>query len=227
MPGRIEIVDLGAHQDTEAGPVPPKQTTVRRRGAKAVVTGVAALLILVGVQVSQTSNQAGPEAVETAAEEPDVCEEVAQANDAELRQAKLSSDRDAVPAVGKGYSLLGAWPAGSDHTVTYGRLYPDQSIEICGQPKDLAALGITSSARQEDWGRPSRRVLLRIRTKLPGVAQSEAGTVGCAWGRRHHIRRRRVARWKHPCPHRDGAGRSRPIVGPLQLTALHDSLTAR
>jgi hypothetical protein len=93
-----------------------------------------------------------PEAVETVAEKSDICGEVARANDAELRQGQMSSDRDAGPAESEGYSLLGAWPAESDHTVIYGRLYPDQSIEICGRPEDLVALGITSSVRQEELG---------------------------------------------------------------------------
>ncbi len=177
-PGRIEIVDLGADQDSPAGPVPPKQKAGRRRGAKAVGAGVAALLILVGVQVSQTSNQAGPEAVETAVEKPDVCEEVAQANDAELRHDELSSDQDAVPAVGKGYSLLGAWPAGSDHTLIYGRLYPDQSIEICGKPEDLAGLGITSSVRQEDLGDLPEGSSYAYELSPQGPANKELEVVG-------------------------------------------------
>ncbi len=115
-------------------------------------------MVLVVVKASLSGDQEGPEAqdvpeaVETTAEKPDICGEVARANNAELRQEELFSEHDAEPAPGKGYSLLGAWPAGSDHTVIYGQLYPDQSIEICGYPEDLESLGITSPVRQEELG---------------------------------------------------------------------------
>ncbi len=182
--GRIEIVDLGADPDSPAAPVPSQQRTARPGGAKVVLTGAAALLILAAVQVSKSGGQEGPEAqggleaVETVVEKPDICGEVARANDAELWQGQLSSNRDAGPAPGKGYSLLGAWPAGSDHTVTYGRLYPDQSIEICGKPEDLAGLGITSSVRQEDLGDLPEGSSYAYELSSQGPANKELEVVG-------------------------------------------------
>lgn len=150
--GRVEIFDLGADPDSPVGQVPPQQRAARRSAVKVSVAAAVVLLVLAAVQTFQSNDQKVAEAVETLAQKPDVCDEVARANGAEMRISEVSSDRDTGSAPGLGYSLLGAWPEGADDTVIYGRLYPDQSIEICGDPEDLAHLGITSSVRQEELG---------------------------------------------------------------------------
>jgi hypothetical protein len=104
-----------------------------------------------------------------------------QANHAELRKEELSSDRGAGSAPGKGYSLLGAWPAGSGNTVIYGGLFPDQSIERRGNPEDLAGLGITSSVRQEELGELPEGASYAYELSSAGQPNQELDLLGVRW----------------------------------------------
>ncbi|MFJ6001274.1 hypothetical protein [Arthrobacter sp. NPDC092385] len=146
----VKIVDLGAVPDTEdPGDVSEQDRPTSRRRIAYVLSAAVVLLSAMALLPDGGAPDASSSS-KSAGKKPDVCEVVMRANEAEANQGE--PDQAAVGPDSSRYRLIATWPQGSTYAVSYGFIYSDESIQICGNPEDLANVGIPSQVRHEELG---------------------------------------------------------------------------
>ena len=172
----IKITDLGA-------PLPPEEPVVMRAEESAssrrrlVVALSAAVALLGGMALLPEVNApADAEDQPAVVQKPDVCEAVTRANAAEADTSK--SDQPTEWTGSSKYRLIAAWPQGSAFAVSYGFIYPDGSIELCGKPESLVDLGISSEVRQDELGDLPLKMSYAYKMRSSGSPEQELELVG-------------------------------------------------